>query len=78
VNELSRQLAAARPQVLAQAAARARQKEHRLLLAAWVGGALCLAGLGLVGYRAAQAAAGRAVALRLAPAPTPTASKTVV
>jgi hypothetical protein len=58
--QLKAQLAAAAP------AASAARRTQRLRWMAGVGGALCLAGLGFVGYRAAHAAANRAAALRLA------------
>jgi len=57
--QLADQLVAARPEMEAAA----RQKEQRLLWMAGVGGALYLAGLGFVSFRAAQVVGGRLTAL---------------
>jgi len=63
IGDLGDQLASAWPQAEAEAAVRARQKERRLMWVAGLGGALYLAGLGLVSVRAAQAVASRFGAL---------------
>jgi hypothetical protein len=54
---LGRQLAVDRPKALAEA--RARESDQRLKWVAGVGGPISLLGLGIVGYRAAQALSGR-------------------